>query len=511
MKASGFELYLRKDGIVKKYKDSAPGVFGFSLNERSENGITVLSGEITAEENIEPVWVETAIAMELNGLGFYANGFQSWSESPYCDEGTGIRKLNVLLREGFRLKYYGDYHFSKRLWGLAYSHLYLDLQREGKTEVFIGDLMPGDSYTMFYPDYDHNTVVAASDIEGLKISAGESRELFRISISGDGGMYFALLGQKPLTADKITGWTSWYNYYTKITEYILESNMHALRESKIPIDVFQIDDGWFHALGDWLECNDKFPGGMQSVAKKIKAEGWKAGLWLAPFICDRESIVYQEHNGWIQRDKRGRLQPAGWNPNWNGIFYAMDIYNEGFREYLAEVFDAVAGEWGYDFMKLDFLYAAAIQPREGKTRCMVMCDAMDMILGMSPGSKILACGAPIGPSMGRCHYCRIGADVANIWEDRFLKAINYRERVSTASSISNTISRSFLNGKAFMNDPDVFFLRDTKEIRLTNEQKELLFKTNIENSGLVFFSDDVSQYSPEQTDRLKKTFSDYRV
>lgn len=36
-------------------------------------------------------------------------------------------------------------------------------------------------------------------------------------------------------------------------------------------------------------------------------------------------------------------------------------------------------EWHFDMVKLDFLYAAAIEPRNNKTRGQLMCEAMDFL------------------------------------------------------------------------------------------------------------------------------------
>ena len=56
----------------------------------------------------------------------------------------------------------------------------------------------------------------------------------------------------------------------------------------MPFDVFQIDDGWQLAHGDW-EPNKKFPSGMNTMAEKISANGRTPGLWLAPFMVSANS------------------------------------------------------------------------------------------------------------------------------------------------------------------------------------------------------------------------------
>jgi len=175
----------------------------------------------------------------------------------------------------------------------------------------------------------------------------------------------------------------------------------------------------------------------------------------------------------------------------------LNFYNEEVREYLRGVFRTVFDGWGFDLVKLDFLYAAAIAPLDGKTRGAIMCEAMEFLREVCGDKFILGCGVPLGAAFGKVDYCRIGSDVALSWEDARLKHINYRERVSTANSLESTVGRHFLNFRAFGNDPDVFILR-TENCWLTEMQKKTLFLLNLVLGGLVFCSDNPSLYSKKQ-------------
>jgi isocitrate dehydrogenase len=125
-----------------------------------------------------------------------------------------------------------------------------------------------------------------------------------------------------------------------------DENAHA--------DIFQIDDGYQTAVGDWLSIDlKKFPHGIAPICEKIHQKGMLAGLWLAPFVVEKDSSVYKEHQDWILKDSTGSPLAAGCN--WSGSF-ALDIYNEDVRAYLKEVFDTVLNVWGFDLVKLDFLY-----------------------------------------------------------------------------------------------------------------------------------------------------------
>ena len=60
----------------------------------------------------------------------------------------------------------------------------------------------------------------------------------------------------------------------------------------------------------------------------------------------------------------------------------------------------------------------------------------------------------------------------------------------------NSIFRRQLNGRAFLNDPDVFFLREDN-LKLSRDEKFILATVNSLFGGLLLCSDDMSKYSPE--------------
>ncbi len=65
-------------------------------------------------------------------------------------------------------------------------------------------------------------------------------------------------------------WCSWYSLYTAIDERILRRVINQV--SGMPFEVFQVDDGWQAAIGDW-EANAKFPSGMTALAARIQKPG----------------------------------------------------------------------------------------------------------------------------------------------------------------------------------------------------------------------------------------------
>ena len=140
------------------------------------------------------------------------------------------------------------------------------------------------------------------------------------------------------------GWCSWYHYFHAITEDALRANIKSLEamRSEFPLDVIQLDDGFQSALGDWDTTNAKFPSGLKKIAAEIRAAGFKAGIWTAPFLAARDSRLMIDHPDWfITRAETNDREPvrAGHNPNWTAsddkFAYALDPSNPAFVAHLA--------------------------------------------------------------------------------------------------------------------------------------------------------------------------------
>ncbi len=265
-------------------------------------------------------------------------------------------------------------------------------------------------------------------------------------------------------------WCSWYSLYYMIDETILFRVFDLLGD--LPFDVLQVDDGWQIAVGDW-DANSAFPSGMTALAEKIKSTGRKAGLWLAPLIAVKSSRLFREHPDWFLRDERGRFVPAGFN--WGEHLYALDTTHPAVTEWLAALMKQVRA-WGFDYLKLDFLYAGAVKgrryrdmPREAAYResLQVMREAM------GKDAFFLTCGTPILPALGLCDAMRIGPDVSGEWEnDRDANLLSNPSTPGTKNAIRTVIHRLWLD-QLVQVDPDVAYFTQKENI-LAPEQKSLL-------------------------------------
>jgi alpha-galactosidase len=499
-------LTYRREGVVM--------TLNFDMDTQAENEDLVIAPTIVATApgerwtvTVTPRTTATLLAAELRvpipvspASRIFVNGYQTWTESRELGPRDRIPSLNRLARS--RCSMYGDYEyvtnpgFPGRFHGWTYGYV----RNESDLLTLFGSLAEHTGFTLVTVTASAGRVTLQKECGGVipagpyvlydvYMETGTDRETF--------GRYFDLVGLPRLRTPPLTGWTSWYNYYTGITPEIIEHNLDALSEHDVPLDVFQIDDGWQHAVGDWLKTNTKFPDGMGAMADAIHERGYKAGLWLAPFIAEETSDLLRDHPDWFLVENHGKPVKAGYNPGWSGFFYSLDVANPAVRSYLRDVFYLVLQTWHFDLVKLDFLYAACRKAPEGKTRGQVMSESMQFLRDIIGDNLILGCGVPLGPAFGQVDFCRISGDVALKWEDRLLSTIHYRERVSTVCALRNTISRRHLNGTAFWNDPDVTILRDTGN-SLTEAQRRTLFLVNQAMGGLVFTSDDISSYTDAQ-------------
>ena len=77
--------------------------------------------------------------------------------------------------------------------------------------------------------------------------------------------------------------------------------------------------------------------------------------------------------------------------------------------------------------------------------------------------------------------------------------------LNARSAINNSIFRRHLDGRAWMNDPDVFFLRKNN-LKFTDEQKYLLGKINNLCGNVLFVSDNAGDYDETASNLLRKFF-----
>jgi alpha-galactosidase len=156
---------------------------------------------------------------------------------------------------------------------------------------------------------------AEAFLGGAVLGAGEERPLHPVVLArGDQAPELLATGRRQRCprrrrtgAPYQVGWCSWYQWFHTITEHVLRENLALAAEW--PFEVFQLDDGYQHAIGDWERTDASFPSGIAAVADAIVAEGAHPGLWLAPFLAAPAPTVAGANPDWVVRHGSGR--PTG--------------------------------------------------------------------------------------------------------------------------------------------------------------------------------------------------------
>ena len=431
---------------------------------------------------------------------FFFNGYQSWTDSSEYflnKRMKNIKKSPHIITHMFAMDKYGDsnfYHYSAgRL------HGYDVFYGKGKFDCFLYSLNYKTAYLLIEVVKGDRCLHITSDVNGIELKKGEEVVVFdyKFFYSYEEGLDEFKEDFPYLNKEKLFGYTSWYNYYQNINEEIILRDLSALDRR---FNIFQIDDGYETYVGDWLEVDQKkFPNGLEDIVTKIHQKGYKAGIWLAPFAVETKSKLFKEHQDWLVKDKHHK--PVKTGGNWSG-FYSLDIYNEDARNYIKKCLKHYM-DLGFDFFKLDFLYASAVVPVKGKSRCQVQNEAYKFLRDILKDKLILGCGANIINSYNNFDYLRVGPDVSLKFDDAAFMRLFHRERISTKTTLKNTIYRSIFNQHLFGNDPDVFLLRD-ENIQLNKKQKYALTMINALFGSVLMTSDNIATYDEYQKGVLDK-------
>ena len=446
------------------------------------------------------------------------NGYQSWTdtvERSAWGKMRGLKHVPSAIVDRWVLDGGGDYRFvdysSKA--GVQHGFTYATFRR-GEGIVLVGSLDESRGFTLIRTYAQRGIVMLETECPRRRLAAGEHAILGRYAIVRGTveqayDRWFALAGVQARPVQPLVGYTSWYNHYDRIDETNLAEDLAGaaaqLANRAMPgvQKVFQIDDGYCK-VGDWSEVDaSKFPQGLAPLAYAARSMGFLPGLWAAPFVCERDSRVFREHRDWILQDELGNPVRAG--SHWSGS-YALDTRNHEVRSYVLETLQTMVHDWGFGLLKLDFLYAACLEEHDGMNRGELMADAIDLVRrGMGEDCLFLACGVPLGSVFGKADYCRIGCDVGPDWDDKPHMRLLHRERVSTKNSLANTFGRAPLDGRAFGNDPDVFFLRNN--VKLSSDQRDRLLFANADLGSVFMTSDNMGTWDDHAQQRYDQALS----
>ncbi len=282
----------------------------------------------------------------------------------------------------------------------------------------IGPVGPAEAYTDIL--VRDESITAGVQMDNVLVPAGESRRgeemIFLFEPSGSATdiwtRWVAVTHGARLHKGPVHGWCSWYDRTTKIDQ------AHVLDVTKTIGDhpqvfgkgVIQIDDGYQKMDGDW-SANDKFPQGMASVAKQIRAAGCLPGVWFAPLMIHPDHPWAKANPAAIQTNAQGIASFMNANPfhpagaNWINPDHPRS------KEFLYQIIHD-ARQRGFGYIKIDFNGIGNRFLDPTKTRLQVF-RQLYALYRRAAGDEmyILSClGQPTRGVIGFIDSARVGPD-----------------------------------------------------------------------------------------------------
>jgi len=359
------------------------------------------------------------------------------------------------------------------------------------------DLEPGDE----------TAVSAVCPGDGVALAPGETRRSATLRVDASRSVPDALAASANAVGDRMgarvperapTGWCTWYHYFTGVTAADVRENLDALEDWSVPVDVVQLDDGYETAFGDWRSLADGFED-MRGLRDDVADAGYRPGLWLAPFYVQADSELAADHPEWLVTDADGDPVDAGER---HGPMYGLDTTHPEALAWLADTFATIVDDWGFSYLKLDFLYAAALpgERHEDVTRAEAYRRGLSTIREtVGDDAFVLGCGAPQFPSVGLVDAMRVGPDTAPHWRD----PDGLASQPAHENAVRNVLNRQFLHRRLWANDPDCQLVRATTD--LTDAERRAFAAVVALSGGANVFSDALGEIDDAGRELLERT------
>jgi alpha-galactosidase len=263
------------------------------------------------------------------------------------------------------------------------------------------------------------------------------------------------------------GWGSWDAYRDRFTDAdILQEGQHLARLARghLPRTLVEIDNGWEQMVGParpdttW-ESAQAFSSNLTFVVEQLRRQGHRTGLWIIPFVANEGSALVRSHPEFLVRGPDGEPHRIGGH----GKAYCIDPTHPGARGWLLALFRRLAST-GISYVKCDYLRCLLApepdDPLDGievprryhaaGSRVEAYRAGLALLReGFGPDITLMACSAPLGPTMGLADVVRIGPDISPTWES---------DRAGFRVCAEATAATAFLHGRGWIGDPDYLVL-----------------------------------------------------
>jgi hypothetical protein len=353
-------------------------------------------------------------------------------------------------------------------------------------------------------------------LDGVPLESGQSRAGEWVTL--DFGEPFETVERFIRSKQEVTGsmaspnppsvFCTWYYYGDTVEQDDVYTNLKAMVQREIPIDVIQVDEGWERRFGDW-EANHRFPDGMERVARRIREAGYRPGIWTAPFLVEPRCGLRFHREDWLLKNRKGEHILFYMNRTHN---YILDVTRPDVQAWIEELYRKLTG-WGYSYHKLDFTRAVAIEEDAGYynpnvTRAEAYRMGIEAVRrGMGPDGYLLICGGLFSAPAGLADAHRTSSDVLSMWSER-----QGRQGGKVAPfTIKQNVLRYWMS-ELWHNDPDALMVRrQTHKIRfldlslglLNDNEARVTALNQYWGGGLVCFSEPMEEIDDDRIGLLR--------
>lgn len=232
---------------------------------------------------------------------------------------------------------------------------------------------------------------------------------------------------------------------------------------------------------------------MKNAADKIRALGYKPGIWTCPFLVDSGAQLSKDHPEWLLKDVNGDRVTFFMNQK---DHWVLDPTFPGVCDFFEETYRKLSNDWGYEYFKFDFM-RSVILPVDQRfydataTRLQSYRRGLEAIRrGAGPDAYLAVCGGHYGGSLGIANSQRSGSDVVSIWREKEIP--KFRQN----------ILRTWMS-RLWHVDPDAMMVRKRSE-KVHDNELSLGLLTDFNEDGFVTRSAKMS--SGQTTFRISSPF-----
>lgn len=261
---------------------------------------------------------------------------------------------------------------------------------------------------------------------------------------------------------------------------------HA-KQNKLALHTFCLNN--YCIEGDWLEPHKTWTGGLNSAARTIYKDGFRAGIALSPFRVSEKSKLFKNHEDWLIHDTHNTIIVEDTVDGEQ--FFALDITHPGVQKYIAKIFRSLY-KMGFIFyetehMAYGFKDSSQVKRKvEGKSSVQSFREICSIIrTEIGPGSIWMMTETPYLPVIGFADIVGISKGQHKKWNGEKLQ-----------NFVRESWFSHYLNNIYWQNSPGEISLSEENGLTQTEKRSITLWTAML--GGAIGTTDNITNWNNTQ-------------